>query len=277
MTTELHEKPSAKVMPRTGRRSISATSLSKTGYLREGQTLPRVIEPDIEGVLLWAWTERNRNFVEENLLRAGALLFRGFKVTSAAEFERCVRAVCPELLHYSERTTPRSQVSDWIYTSTEYPSNQPIAMHNELSYANRWPMKLWFFGAQPALTGGETPLADVRKVYERISPAVRARFMSKGWMLRRNFGDGLGLRWQDSFGTTSRAEAEDYCRRAAISFEWKDGDHLRTSQVRPAIARHPRTGELSWFNHLAFYHISSLSPEVRESLLSQFAENDLPF
>ncbi|HEY0386700.1 MAG TPA: TauD/TfdA family dioxygenase, partial [Pyrinomonadaceae bacterium] len=31
------------------------------------------------------------------------------------------------------------------------------------------------------------------------------------------------------------------------------------------------------FNHLAFYHISSLSPEVRESLLSQFAESDLPF
>jgi alpha-ketoglutarate-dependent taurine dioxygenase len=277
VTTELPEKQPAGTGPRAGRRPINAASLSGTSYLRDGLTLPRVIEPHLEGVLLWAWAERNRAFIEENLLRAGALLFRGFKVKTADEFESCVRAVCPELLHYNERTTPRAQVSDWIYTSTEYPSNQPIAMHNELSYANRWPMKLWFFGARPAPEGGETPLADVRKVYERISPEIRERFMRKGWMLVRNFGDGLGLQWQDSFGTTSRAEAENYCRRSDISFEWRDRNRLRTSQVRPAVARHPRTGELSWFNHLAFYHVSSLSPELRESLLSQFAESDLPF
>jgi hypothetical protein len=43
------------------------------------------------------------------------------------------------------------------------------------------------------------------------------------------------------------------------------------------VVRHPATRELSWFNHIAFYHVSSLAAEVRESLLSQFDEGDLPF
>jgi alpha-ketoglutarate-dependent taurine dioxygenase len=277
MPSDVLNKEAARNSPRFGRRSVSPTNLVRVGQLRAGQALPRLVEPQVEGVLLWAWAERNRGFIEESLRGCGALLFRGFNVKTHAEFERCVRAVSGELLHYSERTTPRAQVSDWIYTSTEYPAHQSIAMHNELSYALRWPAKLWFYCARRPDEGGETPIVDVREVFRRISPRTRARFMRKGWMLVRNFGEGLGLRWQDSFNTDDPEEVERYCRGSEISFEWRDGGRLRTSQVRPAVIRHPTTKELSWFNHVAFYHVSSLSPEVRESLLSQFAESELPF
>jgi alpha-ketoglutarate-dependent taurine dioxygenase len=277
MTSESFKKGVARVSPGIGRRAISSSNLSRTVWLRDGQTLPCVIEPQVEGVLLWVWAEKNREFIEHRLLKYGGLLFRGFNVRTPAEFEQCARAIHPQLLHYSERTTPRAQVSDWVYTSTEYPANEAIGMHNELSYAHRWPGKLWFFCEVAATEGGATPIADVRRVFQRISPAIRERFMRKGWMLARNFGDGLGLHWRDAFGTTDRAEVENYCRRSAISFEWRDQTRLRTFQVRPAILRHPQTEEPAWFNHAAFYHISSLSPALRESLLSQFAERDLPF
>lgn len=263
--------------PRFSRRSISASNLSKTGHLRAGQLLPCVIEPQVNDVLLWVWAERNRAFIEESLLEYGGLLFRGFSLRTPEEFEKCVRAICSELLSYSERTTPRTQVTDGVYTSTEYPAHQSIAMHNELSYALRWPKKLWFFCQRQPDAGGETPIVDVRKVFQRLSPLIRERFIEKGWMLARNFGDGLGLRWQESFNTTDRAEVEEYCWRAQISFEWQAHDHLRTFQVRRAVIRHPTTKELSWFNHIAFYHISSLDRELRESLLSQFGERELPF
>lgn len=260
-----------------GRRAISAANLSRTGWLREGQRLPCVIEPQVAGVLLWVWAERNRAFIEQSLLQYGGLLFRGFNLRTAAEFEQCARAIHPELLHYAERTTPRRQVGDWVYTSTEYPADEAIAMHNELSYAHRWPGKLWFFCEVAATQGGATPIADVRRVCTRLSPALRARFSRKGWMLARNFGAGLGLQWQEAFGTTDRTEVENYCQQAGISFEWRDETRLRTTQVRPAIMRHPLTQELIWFNHVAFYHISSLRPALRTALLSQFAERDLPF
>ena len=35
------------------------------------------------------------------------------------------------------------------------------------------------------------------------------------------------------------------------------------ADARPAVARHPRTGELSWVNQAQHFHISCLDPETR--------------
>jgi hypothetical protein len=70
---------------------------------------------------------------------------------------------------------------------------------------------------------------------------------------------------------------ENYCREHSIEFEWKENDRLQTRQFFSTIVPHPKTGEMVWFEHTAFFHISSLTPDVREMLLSEFAEEDLPF
>ena len=95
-------------------------------------------------------------------------------------------------------------------------------------------------------------------------------------MYVRNFGDGFGLSWQTAFQTTSKSVVENYCRRNNIEVTWKGNDCLRSSQVRPAIARHPHTGESVWFNHAVFFHVTTLEPQIRDALLSDFAEKDLP-
>ena len=95
-------------------------------------------------------------------------------------------------------------------------------------------------------------------------------------MYTRNFCDGFDLPWQDVFQTTDRSVVEDYCRRANTTFEWGDGNRLRTRQVRQAVAVHPKTGETVWFNHAHMFHTSNLSPLVRESLLAEFTEEYLP-
>ena len=40
--------------------------------------------------------------------------------------------------------------------------------------------------------------------------------------------------------------------------------------------RHPKTNEELWFEHAAFFHVSSLPTDVRDSLLAEFAPEDLP-
>jgi len=69
---------------------------------------------------------------------------------------------------------------------------------------------------------------------------------------------------------------EAYCRSNAIEVEWKDGDRLRTRQVRPVMARHPRTREMVWFNHATFFHVSTLEPSLRDLFLIGFDEEELP-
>jgi alpha-ketoglutarate-dependent taurine dioxygenase len=238
--------------------------------------LPLVLSPAADGVDLFSWAEANRDALEEKLLRHGALLFRGFGVDDTAGLQRLVRAVCGDLLEYRERSSPRSELADRVYTSTDYPADQSIFPHNEHSYAKRFPLKLFFSCVVPAETGGETPVGDTRRIFARIAPEVRERFQAKGWMYARNFHPGFGLSWQTVFQTADKGWVEEYCRDAGIDFEWRPGDRLRTRQVRPATAVHPRTGETVWFNHATFFHVSTLPPAIREPLLRGFGPEDLP-
>jgi alpha-ketoglutarate-dependent taurine dioxygenase len=266
------------------RKSIKPTAIDlvpenlvRTDYLRPGQTLPLVVEPNVEGVDPADWTALNRDFIDTRLLRHGALLFRGFGVRTQIDFTRFLNAATSQLMRYTEGATPRTELADKVYTSTEYPADQHIALHNELTYVTTWPGRIWFCCLQPAEQRGETPIADVRKVLQRLDPPLVERFRRKQWMLVRNFGEGMSLPWQTSFHTTDRREVERYCESAAIECEWKPNDSLRTRQVRPALARHSHTGEMVWFNHVAFWHISSLERHVREGMLAAFKQEDLPY
>jgi amino acid adenylation domain-containing protein len=257
--------------------SVSQKSLVKTGFLGDGQRLPLVVEPGLSFTDLAGWARSNRELVESVLLQHGGILFRGFDIASRERFAEFLEAISLPLMRYSEGATPRTELGNRIYTSTEYPPDQSIALHNELTYVISWPMKIAFCCVQPAEQRGETPIADVRRVLARISTPVRKRFIEKGWRLARNFGEGLSLSWESSFHMTERTEVEAYCRSAQIDFEWKSGDRLRTQHVRPAVARHPRTREEVWFNHVAFWHVSSLEPQVREAMLEMFGEEGLPY
>lgn len=240
--------------------------------------LPVVIRPRVAGVRVDDWIADNRSMIERELLRTGAILFRGFNIDSLSRFDTTVKTLCPNLMTYTEGATPRKTLKDKMYTSTEFPQEYSIAPHNELSYVTTWPMKIFFGCAIAAEWKGETPIVDVRKVYARISPATRERFESVGWMLIRNYGDGFSLPWQKVFHTEDRAEVEAYCTRSRIEFEWKSDNRLRTRQVRPAVRVHPTTGETVWFNHVAFWHISSLEPtDLRDEFLRQMAADEMPY
>lgn len=268
----------AKKMPLIRRQPVqlSHEGIVKAARLYPHSELPLVISPVADGVHLATWAENNREFIEAQLAKHGAILFRGFKVNSAEGFKQVVEAVCRDLMEYRERSSPRSQVSENVYTSTEYPEDQTIFPHNEHSYSRTFPLKLFFCCLTPATQGGYTPLADTRKIFARLRPETRGRFIEKKWMLVRNYGAGFGLPWQTVFQSEDRSTVERYCRQVGIEFEWKANNGLRTRQVRPVVIEHPRSGEVIWFNHATFFHVTTLEPTMRDALLAEFKEEDLP-
>ena len=245
-------------------------------YLRPGSPLPLVIRPAVNDVNLVDWAVANSAFIDRYLLRNGAILFRNFGLATVAEFERMIEKICGPLLDYSYRSTHRRTVSGRIYSSTEYPAHQSIPLHNENSYSRSWPMKLAFFALRVPDKGGETPIADSRKIYQKIAPEIRECFERQGLMYVRNYGTGLDLPWQEVFQTSSKAAVEDYCRKAQMEFEWIGADQIRTRQRCQVAERHPRTGEMVWFNQAHLFHVSRLPAEVRGWLLSAFGEDNLP-
>ncbi|MEU1015498.1 TauD/TfdA family dioxygenase [Streptomyces sp. NPDC005898] len=206
----------------------------------------------------------------------GALLLRGFDVGGADGFADIVRALSGEPLPYTERSSPRSVIKGNVYTSTDYPPGEEIFLHNENSYQASWPLTLYFHCVRPPLTRGATPLADTRRVLTAVDGEVRREFVRRGWTVVRNYGDLVGLPWQEAFATADRAEVERYCRERGIEATWLPGGGLRTRAVREAVRRHPATGEPVWFNHVTVFHVTTLPESVRRGLLEMLGEENLP-
>jgi alpha-ketoglutarate-dependent taurine dioxygenase len=276
MTTDA-PKPS-RTLPTRGRNATSAAPgrVVKTELLAPDQQLPLVIKPAIDGVDLVAWAATEREMLQEKMLEHGAILFRGFNINSTDRFEAFIAAVSGGTLEYKERSSPRSQVSGNIYTSTDYPPDQSIFLHNENSYQHTWPLKLFFCCIIAAEEGGETPLADTRKIYDRLDPELRDKFIDKKVMYVRNFSDRFGLPWSTVFQTTDKEAVEAYCEKVGLKPEWKPNGGLRTRAIRQAVAKHPITGKRSWFNHATFFNVSTLPPAIRDAMQAEFEDEDLP-
>lgn len=254
---------------------ISQENLVTMEFLRDGEHLPCVMRASTSGVDLAKWAESQKTTLDELCRKYGAVLFRNFEVHDAQDLNRAIEATSSGPLEYQERSSPRSTVEGRIYTSTDYPPTFDIFPHNEHSYSRTFPLTLYFCCITPAAAGGETPIADTRRILARISTRVQRKFADKGWMYVRNFGDGFGLTWQNSFQTEDRSVVESYCKSHGIQWEWH-GERLRTRQNRPAMARHPLTGDQIWFNHATFFHISTLEAPLRNGLLATFETSALP-
>jgi alpha-ketoglutarate-dependent taurine dioxygenase len=243
-------------------------------------SLPLMVRPAAADVALTGWIEANREQVRQWLDRHGAVLFRGFGVTDAAGLGALLRAAGAEPLDYTERSSPRRELGGRVYSSTEHPAHAEIPLHCENSYQTSWPSLLMFLCRVPAATGGETPLADTRRIRGRLPADLVERFAEHGVMYRRCLDGRLGLSWQEVLGTADRDEAERRCMAKGLRFSWRADGALRTEAVRPLVDRHPGTGEPIWFNHALFFHPSSLDPEARAALAGMASEglpNDTRF
>jgi alpha-ketoglutarate-dependent taurine dioxygenase len=254
---------------------LALDRLVTTEPLSTGGGLPLVVRPVIDDVDFAEWARSDREWIEEQLADAGALLFRGFDVRGADEFERAAQALCDSLYEENAEHTPVADGSP-VQVPVAYAPDRELLWHNENSFNHQWPRMIWFGCVHPATEGGETPIVDSRKVYELLDPEIRETFADKQIMYVRNYGKGPGLEWQTVFNTTDKAEVENRCREARMDFEWTANDGLRTSAVRPAVLAHPKTGEMSWFNQAQHWHLSCLDDATRKSLTSVFAERDLP-
>jgi alpha-ketoglutarate-dependent taurine dioxygenase len=252
--------------PRTGDRGPDGTD--------EGVPALFTSAPDT-GADWPAWYAERRGTLTDTLRTRGAILFRNTPVSTVDEFRRFCQALTPSLMNYVERSSPRRELADQVYTSTEYPADENIFLHNECAYSRTWPQALFFYGDRPAVSGGETTLCDSRQVYARLSAGLKRRF-EHGVIYARHYSGFLDLTWETAFQTTDKHAVERYCREAGIEWNWTASGGLKTRQVGQAMCRHPETGEDVWFNQAHMFHISALKDDYRTALLGMFAEADLP-
>lgn len=213
-----------------------------------------------------------RGHFEAELLKHGALLFRGFGIDSQERLTAAVQAIGGEALDYVDGNSPRKKLGSGVYTSTEYPPEFFISLHNELSYSNRWPARVFFCCVTAPQDGGETPLADSRRILERLPADVREAFVTRKVKYIRNLhgGMGFGPSWQATFETESRAEVEEFLRATGTDARWNDDGSLTVTQIQPAARTHPKTGEEVWFNQADQFHPSTHPKAIYDSIMALY-------
>jgi alpha-ketoglutarate-dependent taurine dioxygenase len=222
------------------------------------------------------WLNEKNAELSKLLLSHGAVLLKGFDPLTPEKFEAFIEAASGELLLYKNRSTPRSLVQGRVYTSTEYPPDQVIPLHNENSYTHEWPQRLYFTCLQAAQVGGETPIADSRRVLALLPVDLVEKFERLGVMYARTFTPGLGLTWQETFQMTDRIQVQKYCQKNGIEAEWLSEGRLRIKQVLQAVLKHPVTQEKVWFNQAHLFHATALEQEVRQEIGRTVPADELP-
>jgi alpha-ketoglutarate-dependent taurine dioxygenase len=221
-----------------------------------------------------AWLVEQRDRIDAKLLLTGAILFRGFPLREATDFDAFIRTLHPTLADYAGGISPRAAVEGRIYASTYVPRRFTLPLHHELCYTDRYPSHLAFFCRVASGRGGQTPIADSRAIYQAIDPIVRERFEARGVRYERTLPGRAGAwervgsrrTWQTTFETEDRSRVESHCRAQGMAPEWLAGGALRLTKTRPAVTKHPRTGEPVWFNQA---HVFSCLPALQPGLLGR--------
>ena len=224
-----------------------------------------------------SWAAEHRDALRAVVAEHGSVLVRGLGLRDAAEIAAVYARLATGLMTEKEAFAPRRTYSDGVYSSSKWPSNQPMCMHHELSYTLEFPGLMLFACLSAPTDGGATAVADSPTVLDALPPELIERFEREGWLLTRNYNDEIGASFAEAFGTEDRGAVESYCRANAIEFEWQPDGGLLTRQRRRTVVRHPVTGQRCWFNQIAFLNEWTIDPEVREYLVDVYGPDGLPF
>ncbi|MFV2011036.1 MULTISPECIES: TauD/TfdA family dioxygenase [unclassified Micromonospora] len=236
---------------------------------------PVVIEPDA-GTSIEACADQLLAVLAhaEGLTRAPRL-FRGFDLRQSSDLSDLLKMINLLATPYVGGNSPRTQLGDNVYTSTEFSAVADITLHQELSYEWSLPDLCFFLCGTPSLTGGATPLCDAGAVLDHLDPHIVVEFEARGlrYLQRLPRHGGIGKSWSDTFEIDDQAECERLLTQRDLQFTWEDDDTLVLVRDRPATRRHRSSGRRLWFNQADQWHPSAIgSARARQALKAVYGD-----
>ncbi|HLJ55853.1 MAG TPA: TauD/TfdA family dioxygenase [Chthonomonadaceae bacterium] len=207
------------------------------------------------------WVAGRRTELTERLADAGALIFRGFPLRTAEEFDAFVSAFGWPNFPYDESLSNAVRLNRTarVFTANEAPPETTIFLHHEMAQTPVYPAKLFFFCEQPAETGGATPLCRSDWLWDRLQtrcPDFARACEEKGLRYSHtmpaasDLASGMGRSWADTLGVAGRDEAERRLTELGYSWEWRpDGSLTVRTPTLPAV-RPLGGGRKAFFNQL---------------------------
>ncbi len=229
-----------------------------------GTVFPFVYQADnavasLESAL--AWIASQREYLLSLSTLHGAVLFRGFPLTNAEDFDAFVAAFAIENFPYqrSLSNAVRVNFTERVFSANEAPPTVKILLHHEMAQTPLFPATLLFFCEIAAEQGGATPICRSDILFDRLQrecpdfiDSLQRRGLKYSNVMpgANDPKSGMGRSWQSTLGVESKAQAESRLQELGYSWQWLEGDCLRaTTPVLPAV-REVSPGRYTLFNQL---------------------------
>jgi alpha-ketoglutarate-dependent taurine dioxygenase len=214
-------------------------------------------------LLEWVWA--NVDQLKERLDRDGAILFRGFPVTSPELFDEFSAAFGYGDFTYAESLSNavRINLTRRVFTANEAPPDVEIFLHHEMAQTPVYPQKIFFYCQSAALTGGATPVCRSDHLFQALleqAPESAAKFAELGLKYTTHMpaGDdlasGQGRSWHSTLSVETKPEAEARLHELGYTWTWlADGSLEATTPALPAV-RELADGTETFFNQVIAVH-----------------------
>eukprot|EP00741_Cyanophora_paradoxa_P014072 tig00020734_g13584.t1 len=236
----------------------------------DGKPLPLVIQVQRAAgpSSVEAWFAANKQAIEAALDEYGAILFRGFPLSSAEDFSTAIGG-----LDYTSVDSTRVTIAGQFKALTDGPPSVPLWLHHEYPFRRSFcPSRLVFVCEKPSPVGGQMPIALSERVLRRLEaehPEFVKRASEKKLSRTSIFVHSApGVRgWEDEFGTSDRDEAERLAIESGFSrVEWREDGAMVCVPVCDPVKVHPRTGARVWFNNIQLDNPACYEPGKALSL-----------
>ncbi|MEM7284265.1 MAG: TauD/TfdA family dioxygenase [Pseudomonadota bacterium] len=210
---------------------------------------------------LLAWLQPQIAELKSHLDDCGTVLFRGFPIHCAEDFDRFSAAFGYGDFTYQESLSNaiRINFTPRVFTANEAPPEVEIYLHHEMAQTPIAPEKIFFCCLNAAEYGGATPLCRSDKFYEAFKsqyPEWAEQFAELGLKYTTHMpydadeDSGQGRSWRSTLSVDAVADAEEKLSTLGYSWQWQsDQSLLATTPALPAVRKLPNGSE-SFFNQV---------------------------
>ena len=214
---------------------------------------------DRDGML--AWLRSQIPTLKSQLASCGTVLFRGFPIACAEDFDLFSAAFGYGDFSYQESLSNavRINFTPRVFSANEAPPDVEIFLHHELAQTPVAPEKIFFCCLSAAEHGGATPLCRSDLLYQAFKsehPEWAEQFERLGLKYTTRMphmadaNSGQGRSWSSTLSVQSAAEAEARLSALGYTWQWQENQSLlATTPALPAVRRLP-DGSESLFNQV---------------------------
>lgn len=251
-----------------------------TRFLRQDERLilsdeidmPLVIEAgDLTSLdFLHTFLNEHSSRILEDISKFGAVLLRGFAISSDAAFEKTVLSInglkgISDAFMSEEGRIPVDNLKYILHTNAVYKTGGTLYLggfHTENYYSTDVPAYICFYCSKPSELGGETGLINMEKIYQELSPQLQAKLEEKSFVASQWLVSEVAERYN-----LSPVIVEKICAEFDLPIVGQDQDKI-ISMHKPSVILHPETQKKSL--QINLFELKTLNEKLRAHFMNDY-------